>query len=478
MRGAVVVAACLSASGRHGAGAATTPALPITGGSDGDPTPLLPAMCGQRSIALDLHGEPKSGTTWLSLLIHSLLALACERADACSVAAENTVKNRFVKTRWSTFPGGCADGEGGALSYNTGHKHTFPASNMCAHDARWSALGLTDRGSAGVSNTFAICDTPGATEGDGVEGCFPPDYVACARTEYNRTQAASRRYVLVMRDPRDIAVSAAFYGGQRDAATRDAYARRTCRVFAGWEGARYFWHVEVLASSTLVLYYEALLLEPLAEVARIGRFLGVPFAADDVEHALHANSASQMKKREEHGDLDPATQARNNEKVRSAGTSTFTSELSNATVDECDARMRELLPTRVNADFARFHELRGRRDRHQRRRRRARRRRRRLMESRRDSRDPDSDGAAGDGNSGERVVSDLAAAPSPAAAWSAARRSSVGGATATAATATVAFERRREDRIRALVADLARAEDARQWRDGGGGAAGAREKRR
>ena len=360
-------------------GSARPDAAPAAPWRDPEPSSIVPAQCGLPAIAIDLHGEPKSGTTWLSLLLVQVLRLACKRAPDCETTSVNTI-HRDIVTRWGRSLPGCnasgavdvgdvggADGPATQLTFSAAAKHHLPATHECVSDPRWKPLELTQRGSAGISNKFACEYDPafeqnasrgGARPPPDVSSCFPREFADCCRAVYART-SSHRRYVLILRDPRDLAVSASYYGGHRDAATRDAYVARTCRVFTGWEAARYWWHMRLLSDTTLLIYYEALLLDPIAELTRFSQFLGFAFDPRDVNSAVHSTSADTMKKLEKNGKLDPATKTeKNNAKVRSAGNSTFEDELSAATVASCTQKMRVMLPAHVFNEFERLHKIR------------------------------------------------------------------------------------------------------------------------
>ena len=371
----LVAVLCVTAL-RRSAQPDSAPAAPWR---DPEPTPIVPAQCGLPAIAIDLHGEPKSGTTWLSLLLVQVLRLACKRATDCETTSVNTI-HRDIATRWEhSLPGCNASDAGGAgdagnenglateLTFSAAAKHHLPATHECVSDPRWKPLELTQRGSAGISNKFT-CEYDRASEQNAsrsgarmpadVSSCFPRAFADCCRAVYARA-SSHRRYVLILRDPRDLAVSASYYGGHRDAATRDAYVARTCRVFTGWEAARYWWHMRLLSDTTLLIYYEALLLDPVAELTRFSQFLGFAFDPRDINTAVHSSSADSMKKLEKNGKLDPATKTeKNNAKVRSAGNSTFEDELSAATVASCTQKMRVMLPAHVFTEFERLHRIR------------------------------------------------------------------------------------------------------------------------
>jgi hypothetical protein len=94
------------------------------------------------------------------------------------------------------------------------------------------------RRSAGVSTIFPCETTP-------VSECFPADFIKCSTDFYAATNP-NTKYVLILRDPRDIAVSAVHYERAPKAKhVVDELVERRCRVYAGWEAVRYWWHTEV-----------------------------------------------------------------------------------------------------------------------------------------------------------------------------------------------------------------------------------------
>ena len=68
--------------------------------------------------------------------------------------------------------------------------------------------------------------------------------------------------------------------------------------------------MRLLSDTTLLIYYEALLLDPVAELTRFSQFLGFAFDPRDINTAVHSSSADTMKKLEKNGKLDPAVTAR------------------------------------------------------------------------------------------------------------------------------------------------------------------------
>lgn len=101
------------------------------------------------------------------------------------------------------------------------------------------------RRSAGVSTVFPCQTTP-------VSECFPSEFVKCSADFYAATNP-NTKYVLILRDPRDIAVSAVHYEKAPKAQkVVDELVERKCRVYAGWEAVRYWWHTEVREIATIL----------------------------------------------------------------------------------------------------------------------------------------------------------------------------------------------------------------------------------
>ena len=165
--------------------------------------------------------------------------------------------------------------------------------------------------------------------------CWPPGWLA--------PPLGSTQNVLIVRDPRDVAVSA-FYYGQHPGVQLDEYVHDVFETMTAWVSFRFRWYTRV-ALPTLVVFYEDMLASPDVQLRRLLRFLALDAPMAVLERVANATSADAMRRMEAQGTLPGPNRAGSRfAKVRAAQAGRFAHELSPATVEYCNRVMLAVLP--------------------------------------------------------------------------------------------------------------------------------------
>ena len=182
------------------------------------------------ATTIHIVGEARSGTTFATILTVALLRSACSHsAAACAHIDHGLALNKPVV---ATFSANATS----SVTITTAHKHELAFGLACCD----GASRVADRGSAGTSLKFD-CNVPTHAA---LAACVPPAMVGCARAAAARRNTlgapTTHKYILLMRDPRDVGISAAEYR-KVAAAKIDAVVRRSADVSVGWQALRYLW---------------------------------------------------------------------------------------------------------------------------------------------------------------------------------------------------------------------------------------------
>ena len=149
---------------------------------------------------VELHGQPKAGTTWLEVIVHAI-------ATVSGGAVNKTSRLAFIHPRTMVVQS---------------LKHRLPGNpKLIPVQAKKGFLVV--RGC--VSRNVAIWSP----------GCISPDLL-------DRTALGRHRFMLILRDPRAVALSSAHYGGR--AVSHESLVESIPEI-AGVCSLRYYWH-EVL----------------------------------------------------------------------------------------------------------------------------------------------------------------------------------------------------------------------------------------
>ena len=253
------------------------------------------------------HGQPKSGTTWLEVILRTITAGAVKKDRSIELSADCEVINvRF--------------------------KHQLPGS-------KWGEL--IDPTSS-YMKTCQKCVQKG--QDIWTEECVQPE-----RSYFG--VPIDERYVLILRDPRAVVVSWAHYRGQLT--KNDFASRRSSDYFvdmvpkvAALTSLRYYWHAELIrrTSPSLILFYEDLISDTVNEYYRIAAFLGMNPDLNTMLQMVNASSSGSMRRQEQAHQLPgPNNPGRENAKVRSASLGGFRDEMSKEALQESTVAMFPML---------------------------------------------------------------------------------------------------------------------------------------
>lgn len=125
------------------------------------------------------------------------------------------------------------------------------------------------------------------------------------------TESPNSRFLLALRDPRAVAVSAYHFTHgnlkMNNNKTVDELVTSWIPPMTKWIGLRHHWHTTVLAPyvETHVLFYEMIHANPLWEIERIAMFLGMSevLTKEDYAYVANATHATAMRNLEKSGVL-------------------------------------------------------------------------------------------------------------------------------------------------------------------------------
>lgn len=291
--------------------------------------------CDDSVAKIWLHGQPKSGTTWLEVIVNAL-------AEAGGGAKRENDKSQHPERHpwiWTL--------RGAEVRAKEKHElpgRPRPSGREKRDDKRFVYVNLEHS----YDNACRGC----------VERAVPVWSPACSRDSYPGV-CGRDSYVLVLRDPRAVAVSWAHFTnprrrgdcdfcGDRDVsawapfAGLDAAVARDAPKIAALTSLRYYWHAELVDASnpSLLLFYEDLL-GPGArgEYERLARFIGADVA--DVGAVVNNTTASAMRTQQRKGQLSKKQAGAG--KIRSATADAFRAELGAAALANVTRAIAPLL---------------------------------------------------------------------------------------------------------------------------------------
>lgn len=297
-----------------------------------------------------LYGHPKSGTTWLEVIIAYL-----EDATKWKVATHAPSGPNLKKFRARMRS------EQGSFT-----KHQLP--------------GALDR--------FAKVDSILSGYHDALVPCleemvFPWDS-RCANISHLATDVVKRaRYILILRDPRAVIVSWLRYSqapiktgsekhfhapcqNNRELKTVGPHSRKIASFRTSWNRSvlieqttkvaalislRYHWHTDILGATTasFTLFYEDLVATPFAEYSRLANFLSLKVQPSLMEKVAAATTPKAMRQLERCRNLPGRNNAGGSgAKVRRAKSQGFRSELDSRTLCKITRNMRSVLHPVLN----------------------------------------------------------------------------------------------------------------------------------
>lgn len=196
-------------------------------------------------LSVLLNGEPHSGMVFLEKLVVESMRVHCNKTHDCQMSVKSRSDNDDYEVAVSAWPGA-------RRVASTALKHIIP---NVGH------LNGVDFGSMPDVKMLDVERAVGKTIAEMPTG---------------------GRYLVLLRDPRDVVMSTCFgrRGGCPDV---DLYARRYMPAAAAWLGTRYrFFQTlqEKMPGSVLMLFYENLIVDPASAVQDISDFVGMPLTAD------------------------------------------------------------------------------------------------------------------------------------------------------------------------------------------------------
>jgi hypothetical protein len=252
-----------------------------------------------QNLRLQLLGQPKSGTTWLEVVVFAL-ARHCLNSLACRV--DGPLDQRANRSFTLVHSDGLRMQFENVLA-----KHAFPppghGRQECPHAHSWlqpyAARMPCDlaEGSFDVAQLLACAKRCGATS------TLPVD-------------DAHVRFLHIRREPRAAVLSACYWYeplARRDVGVLEACVRELLPVHVAWLKYREIWLAPgaPLRASTTPVTYETLLARPEATMRHIAaRFLRIPKLRDDVlREAVAQTSAAALRAADAAYDMHDRTNA-------------------------------------------------------------------------------------------------------------------------------------------------------------------------
>jgi len=259
------------------------------------------------AVVVELHGQPKSGTTWLEVITDDIVTAG---------GGKITSRRAYYGDEW----------------IGPKNKHALPGAKGAAEEVH-----------VDIESSYKAFLKRCVDDGIKIwsEACVPP-------ATYLGPLPDNTRYVLILRDPRAVVVSWAHYSGKgltKGNASED-YVTKTVPQCAAVVSLRYYWHDELLRRThpSLILFYEDLVANPVDEYYRLASFLDVNLEPDVMFGVVDQTSAASMRKDEEHHLLPgPNRPTSDKAKVRSATPDAFREELSARAWADATAAMAPLL---------------------------------------------------------------------------------------------------------------------------------------
>lgn len=218
------------------------------------------------------HGQPKSGTSWLGVIIETLVKKSCEdgaSANCLQLLSADKEEARF-RDREST------------QDVTLHNKHALPGAIDIPSGVRIMAV------DSAYNVTVASCVDRGLAVWS--PACVPRLQVDAL---------GSNRYVLIVRDPRAVVVSAFHYFKETGF---EAYCRDRVPKTAALTSLRYYWHAELVATTnpSLIVFYEDLLDDTVNEYYKIASFLRLQPSIHTMVKVATETSAKTMWARSVH----------------------------------------------------------------------------------------------------------------------------------------------------------------------------------
>ena len=255
-------------------------------------------LTGVASERVRLFGQPKSGTTWLEVIVKTLAEFSC-----ASGKQEQTGCESFVSKPNRDYSIGSSE----VVSVNGKH-------------------GLI--GGVGLARNPLI-DVTGSYEKLGLAKCTVMWSSRCLPMSLFDPRIITGRSILIVRDPRAVVVSGYHYFQQKSETLQDYFLDRVPKV-AALTSVRYWWFDERVRETipTLILFYEDLLDDTVNQYYRIASFLRLRPDFEAMCSVVNKTSATSMKEQEHENQIPgPNNWGQEKAKVRNATSRAFQDEI-------------------------------------------------------------------------------------------------------------------------------------------------------
>ncbi|KAJ8605352.1 hypothetical protein CTAYLR_002334 [Chrysophaeum taylorii] len=272
-----------------------------------------------------VFGQPKSGTTWCEVITETIVAETLNRNMSRS---RETRQVNYNDVRVEFQPEGSKHGLPG------GHKvGSRPFDDKIISVERY------------YDKLLRPC----------IESRFPIWSSDCV-PEAAMGALGPHRYVLIVRDPRSVAVSSYHYFDDlRERWKLGDYCLDATPKIAALTSLRYYWHDELVRKTnpSLVLFYEDVLNDPVNQIYRIATFLRLHPDMSTMLRVVDATSASAMRRDEARLTLPGRNRpGKESAKVRTASADAFRTELADPQlVDNITRAMAPFLHPALRAKY-------------------------------------------------------------------------------------------------------------------------------
>ena len=286
--------------------------------------PNLPTIAYQR---ISLRGQPKSGTTWLEVIMTTIVQTCCKVADGCSfVDHSGNLEGRTMEMNVTHAQGNealrlTAQDPGRLVKVTREHKHWVPVVQLSQN------VSINLDASAATLLGHHDCTANISTD-IWTDACLRH----VVRWPVHRHPASSslERFVLLLRDPCAVAVSWLHWRGQKWLINKSESVLALVSREAAAISLRYVIHMRWTAS-TLPIFYEDLQEHPERWIPMLASYAGleVGCSPQDVQHIRNKTSASAMHAAEKAGKLPGFNRAFGHRaKVRMASTDAWKKDVS------------------------------------------------------------------------------------------------------------------------------------------------------
>jgi len=312
------------------------------------------------TVGVHMTGLPKTGTTWTEVFVGKLLEGICNSGMYNGCKFDLTYRGAMA-----TIPSGHHHA-GNVIRWNTFLKHDPPFDWTC------KGFEVTRRSASSGCHQYQFQDAErnipdweqcifSSTYQD-IGKCVPPymsvlqdlpvlDKLAQEMQQKKKTDinwdGAKRKYIHVIRDPRDAALSWIHYHGVTSKTDIDKGVGKACNHYIAWTAFYYYWQMERYGEvyPSMELFYRKLMDDAKTEYIKVLEWFGVRASSETLMRVLKETDMGAMKRMEAQRLLPGRNRAGSSDcKVRQGGYGNFNDELSEATIAKCTGAMKVMLP--------------------------------------------------------------------------------------------------------------------------------------